>query len=325
MKTRDLLLRLAMVASLCGAAYVLGALSHSRELWPIPQLRQLKAELSGQRAPAQAARQPSAAEPGGPVLDTLNRLVNFPGEKVEVDCLVQGPRTIVLLLIGQSNAANFHGQRHVSGYGDRIVNYFDGRCYRAASPLLGTSGHQGESWTLLGNKLIAAGLADSVVLVPAAIGGSRITRWQAGGDLNTAMLEQVAGAMTRYRFTHVLWHQGESDFTHDTPADRYTAMFDSLLGSLRGQGVDAPVFVSVASRCRDYDKWHPDNAIAAAQQALPDSRKGTYSGVNTDALMEFPDRHDDCHFGASGQELFADAWLSIIANHRPEQSSSRVP
>jgi len=324
MKTRDALLGLALAMSLCGAAYVLGALSYSRELWPIPQLRQLKADLSGQREPTLAAR-PLATEPAGPVLDALNRLVDFPREKAEIECIAQDPRTIVLLLIGQSNAANFHGQRHVSEYGDRIVNYFDGRCYRAASPLLGTSGHQGESWTLLGNKLIAAGLADSVVLVPAAIGGSRIVRWQAGGDLNTAMLEQVAGAMARYRFTHVLWHQGESDFTHDTPADSYTKMFDSLLGSLRRQGVDAPVFVSVTSRCRDYDKWYPDNPIAAAQLALPDPRKGTYPGVNSDALMKFQDRHDDCHFGASGQDMFADEWLSIIANHRPGPPSSRAP
>ena len=68
----------------------------------------------------------------------------------------------------------------------------NGRCYRAASPLLGADDQKGEPWTLLGNKLVQSGFYRTVILIPAAVGGSSVRRWAKGGDLN-AMLVAVIG------------------------------------------------------------------------------------------------------------------------------------
>ena len=245
--------------------------------------------------------------------DSLGRLSSYPGKKA-VACPAQDARTAVLLLIGQSNTANLAAKKHASAYGARVLNFFDGKCYVARSPLLGTTGTAGESWTLLGNKLLAAGLYRNVVLIPAGINGSPVIRWQRGGDLNAMLMDVIAGARPRYRITHVLWHQGEVDFIIRTSEDDYKRMFGSLLASLREQGVDAPVFISVATRCAP--DWVADNPVSRAQKALPSRQLKLFAGVNTDQLVAIDDRHDTCHFGAGGQEKFARAWRDIIKRRR---------
>ena len=97
-----------------------------------------------------------------------------------VQVSAQTPRTAVLYILGQSNSSNHGGQKY-QGMDDRVVNYFDGACYRAASPLLGAEGTFGEAWTLLGNKLVAGGKFDQVIIVPSGIGLTGIAYWARGG------------------------------------------------------------------------------------------------------------------------------------------------
>jgi len=250
-------------------------------------------------------------QPGA--VDSLGRLTSYPGKKA-VACPAQDGRTAVLLLIGQSNTGNHAEKKHASAYGARVLNFFDGKCYVAQSPLLGTTGRSGESWTLLGNKLLAAGVFRNVILIPAGIVGTPIIRWQKGGDLNEMLMGVLAMARQRYRITHVLWHQGEVDFIIKTGEDDYQRMFGSLLASLRDQGVDAPTFVSVATQCAP--DWIADNPIARAQKALPSRQQRLFAGVDTDKLVGVADRYDTCHFGAGGQEKFARAWRDIIKRRR---------
>lgn len=256
------------------------------------------------------------APDGGPLpaaFDPLGRLTSYPGKK-EVACPAQDRNTAVLLLIGQSNAANFAEQKHRSAFGDKVLNFFDGRCYVAESPLLGTSGSAGESWTLLGNKLVAAGLFGSVILISAGVSGTPISRWQKGGDLNPMLMSVLGAARNRYRITHILWHQGEVDFILKTGEDDYRKMFASLVSGIRERGIDAPMFASVATRCAP--QWSADNPVARAQKTLPSLERQVYSGVDTDDLVTEQDRHDTCHFGATGQEKFAQAWLEAIRRLR---------
>ena len=85
-----------------------------------------------------------------------------------------------------------------------MINFKAGHCYRAASPLLGADGQMGETWTLLGTKLIQSGLDRTVILIPAAVGGSPIHRWADGGDLNKMTVAVIQTAKKRYTITGVL-------------------------------------------------------------------------------------------------------------------------
>jgi hypothetical protein len=111
-----------------------------------------------------------------------------------------------------------------------------------------------------------------------------------------------------------------------TTAEDYQARFLSMVDTLRQHGVEARVYISIASKCLEpsnggFKEHIPDNAIVRAQLALSKSGHGIREGVNTDALLDGDDRYDDCHIGGSGAEKVARAWLNLLSgDHRLETS-----
>ena len=114
-----------LVVALCISAFGIGLYAGVKRTWPVRDLKGLLAELTNQTTGK----------------DQFGRLRSYPG-KIEVACPSQDDVTAVLLVIGQSNAANYQGQRQQS-QDDRVVNFSAGHCYRAASPLLGADGDLG--------------------------------------------------------------------------------------------------------------------------------------------------------------------------------------
>jgi hypothetical protein len=289
------------------AAYLFGAYSARHQLFPFPLFQALKGGVAGRTAPEDLF-----------AFDQAGRLVSG-DQKNAVACPQQTDRTAVLLLIGQSNAGNHGGQRFQSEHGGKVVNFFDGRCYVAASPLLGSDGIGGEYWTQLGNLLLDRGSFDHVVLTPVSISGSEVSRWGLGGDLNAIMIDAASQVQRGgYRVTHVLWVQGEIDYVKGTNEKDYRDRFLSLVSSLRSHGVAAPVYIGVATKClgatNGGTRFHSaNNAVARALLALPDPNANLRSGVNSDALLGDLDRYDDCHFGSSGEEKVARAWAELLS------------
>lgn len=301
------LICIAALLAVGAALYLYGGYSASHNLWPWSWLRQLKAALL-----------PTTLDTGAnpPVLftwDTLGRLTGKVGSEL-VECPSQDDRTAVFLIAGQSNAGNYAGQWMTSEHGASIVNFFDGRCYLAASPLLGNTGMAGEYWTGTANRLVRSGHYRTIVLVPAAIGGTPIARWSAGGDLNRMLLRTAqSAAAAGLTITHVLWHQGETDAAMGTAEADYRSRFLSLVATLRSAGVTAPIYVSVATKCPEIAPYVEDNPVARAQKALPGSAAGVHAGVNSDELLGPADRYDDCHLSRSGAVKMAEAWASLLA------------
>lgn len=290
------------------AMYLFGAYSARQQLFPFPFLQALKAGVAGKTVPEDLY-----------TFDQTGRLVSG-DQKKAVTCPEQTNRTAVLLLIGQSNAGNHGGQRFRSEHGEKIVNFFDGRCYVAASPLLGSDGIGGEYWTQLGNLLLERGSFDQVVLAPVSISGSEVSRWGAGGDLNAIMTDTASRLQRQgHLVTHVLWVQGEIDYVKGTSEKDYRDRFLSLVNSLRSHNVAAPVYIGIATKCLGVTNGgtrshSPDNAVARAQLALPEPGANLRSGVNSDALLDDLDRYDDCHFGSSGEQKVAKAWADLLSN-----------
>lgn len=244
-----------------------------------------------------------------------NRLVAFPN-KMKVDCPAADARTLVLLVAGQSNAANSAGQKFQSTHGANVVNFFEGKCVIAKSPLLGSTGEWGEPWTLLANKLIDKGVADRVVIAPVAFGGSAIRAW-ASGELRKSLLDTIASVRKRYQVSGVIWYQGESDFIFSTPEAEYRDDLSTLIGLIRRAGVSAPIYLTAASRCANSDwNWSPDNAVVRAQRSAVNSSAQVFMGVDADSLLTGFDRYDDCHLSASGVDKITDEWTSVLAKTR---------
>jgi hypothetical protein len=130
-----------------------------------------------------------------------------------------------------------------------------------------------------------------------------------------------------YRITSVLWVQGEKDLVIGTTAEAYQEHFMSMVDTLRQHGVQAPVYISIASKCLEpsnggFKEHIPDNAIVRAQLALSKSGHGIREGVNSDALLDADDRYDDCYIGGTGAEKVSRAWMNLLRGD-PRLKSSR--
>ena len=298
-----------LIIAVVGAAalYLFGGYSASRNLWPWPWVRQTKAALF-------PPLEPRYNPPRRFTFDEFGRLTS----KVQngaVDCPKQNDRTAVFLIVGQSNAGNYGGQLTVSEYGPRIVNFFDGRCYLASSPLLGSTGSWGEYWTEAANQLVHSGRFEKIVLVPAAVGGTSVARWSAGGDLNLLLRHTVDRvAATGFKITHVLWHQGETDAAIGMGEQDYRSHFLSFTGSLRGVGVMAPIYVSIATKCLVAAPYSEHSPIARAQAALVSIKSGIRIGINSDQILGEVDRYDGCHLSGSGMSKMAIGWAKLLGS-----------
>ena len=278
------------LACLClAAAYGYGVVSHDRRWPPAPQIERAVRDAIWWTRPERG------------FADTSGR--------VAVDCgSLQGERSMVLLTLGQSNAANETELTPVDTSGVFNFNFLDGRCYEARDPLLGTTGGGSSVWTRVGRGLIDRGIAARVVVAPIAVGGSGIDRWVPEADDLFARIAKVAAGLDAAGLppTHVLWHQGETDVQMD-PAE-YVRHFAAMLAGMRKHGIDAPVWVAQASICKNQGS----EALRAAQREIADTLPGVRRGPNTDTLDRFAWRRDLCHFSAAGLERHAELWLDVL-------------
>lgn len=226
--------------------------------------------------------------------------------EVPLSRLPSGNRLMVALAFGQSNAANYGNS--MASASKSVYNFYAGTLYKAQDPMLGADGPGGSVWTRLGDKLITAGLYDTVVFVPIAVGGSAMDQWTPEGVYHRKILDAIDSLKeSRLMLTHLLWHQGETDAMYQTPGHEYKAMFLTMLTSIRDHGITAPVYVSVATRVGDY----VDPEIQQAQRELVDPSRDIYAGPDTDTIaMEH--RYDGTHLSESGLERAAELWLEQL-------------
>lgn len=209
-------------------------------------------------------------------------------------------RTMVVLTAGQSNAAN--AGTDPMGPVPGVFNLYRGRLYQARDPLLGASGNGGSVWMRFSREVLASGLFERVILVPVAIGGTRIAHWAPGGELAWRIPDAIGRVHALgLDITHVIWHQGESDTQYGTSRRAYAQALRSVVRRIRACGVPAPIMVCLAAQMRDLS----GPQIIAAQKDVIASEPGLIAGPDTDELCGGDYRSDRLHFNAKGFESFA--------------------
>lgn len=222
-------------------------------------------------------------------------------------------RTAVIVVVGQSNAANHGAGRYVAKHRVDNFNIYDGRCYRAEDPLLGSSGDGGNFATRLGDKLIDAGLFDRVILAPIAMGGTTVEQWADQGMFNRRIPVLVrrlydAGLSADL----ILWQQGEGNpGIGDVQGRQYRKNLLEVIGTFRKCGADAPFFVSLTTLCGG-PHANADN-IRAGQKGVVNPAAGIFQGPDTDTIG-VEHRWDACHFNEVGLDLAASLWLEVLAD-----------
>lgn len=140
------------------------------------------------------------------------------------------------LLIGQSNMAGRGAIAPPDEVPHPRVLALDplGRWRMALDPLhhdKPTAGVGLGSW--FGRAVADADPGVVVGLIPSAVGGTPLSRWQKEGDLYPKALEQARLAQSQGVLKGILWHQGENDSDTEANASSYAARLSAMIADLR--------------------------------------------------------------------------------------------
>jgi hypothetical protein len=145
----------------------------------------------------------------------------------------------------------------------------------------------------------------TIGLVPCAVGGTPLKRWQKGGDLYERAVKRAKLAMKNGTLKGVLWHQGESDTGAKTNADTYGARLAQMIKDLRAD-LDAPNLPVVVGELgpfvinRTKDNLPLAKVVDDALKALPQNVPLT-ACASSEGLK---DGGDALHFDAASQHEF---------------------
>jgi hypothetical protein len=231
--------------------------------------------------------------------------------RIERPCNPSSGQTAIIVIHGQSNAANYGMGRYSAR---EAVDNFDpatGKCFAAVDPLLGADGAGGNFATRLGDILIQSGRYNRVILVPIAVSGASLSALnnEGAGRIDNVILKLKAAGLVP---THLLFQQGEKDAILTTTQDQYVSLLRQLVTRFRAAGFVAPFYVSQSTKCDAYD---PKNtaAVRAAQQSAIDGPLNIRRGPDTDTIgNEGRDPHDGCHLNEAGMLANAALWAAFI-------------
>ncbi|MEI6985542.1 MAG: sialate O-acetylesterase, partial [Rhodospirillaceae bacterium] len=173
--------------------------------------------------------------------------------------------TLTILILGQSNGANFGGGRYTARQDVANFSLYDGKCYAAADPLVGASGDTGNFATRLGDLLIQREFAERVILAPIAMGNTRIEDWAPGGIFHRRVLVLIRRLYEAdLRPDLILWQQGEGNKGDDDPGgQRYSNKLNDIVGTFRHYDIHAPFLIALCTLC---GVSHPNEGYVRAGQ-----------------------------------------------------------
>jgi hypothetical protein len=233
-----------------------------------------------------------------------------PPARVERPCGPISGKTAIIVVHGQSNAANFGSSRHTAR---EAVDNFDpatGKCFAAVDPLLGADGIGGSFATRLGDILVQAGRYNRVIFIPLARGGASLDFLNnEGAELTTNGIAKLKEAGLTP--THILFQQGETDAVSTTTAEQYASLLHQLVKRFRAAGFDAPFYLSRSAKC---DYVGPNNIVAvrAGQLSAIDAALNIRPGPDTDTIGNEGRSPDGCHMNEAGTLANAALWAAFI-------------
>lgn len=232
------------------------------------------------------------------------------GSYAEVPCPSKaGPRPLILLALGQSNAGN-HGAPGAQAM-EPVTMIAGDKCIRARDPLPGATGTGASIWSRLPAQLSREQTGRQVLISVLALESSSINEWtRPGSALRHRLASQVA-SMKRLGLPpdYILWQQGEADALDGTSANQYATKLDQLADILGQAGANAPILLAQSTVCR----MPPSTEIRSAMARKVAQGGRWRKGPDTDTLIGPQFRRDGCHLSAAGLDATAKMWAAELA------------
>lgn len=239
----------------------------------------------------------------------LEKITRVDGEAI-VSCeKLAAQKPIVILALGQSNAAN-HGARGIDA-DVPVAMIADGKCIMALDPLPGGTGLGGSIWYRLPRHFAKLKPRQLIVMSVLAVDATSINEWTNEKSLLRERLSQQLKSMQAVGMApkFVLWQQGETDASNRTSQADYSAGLDKLAGILDQEKINAPLVLALSTVCRS----EPNALIRAAIEEKVASNPRFQLGPDTDYDIHEGLRSKKCHFSAEGLNRAAQLWASTLA------------
>lgn len=227
----------------------------------------------------------------------------------KIDLFIKSKRNLIVLILGQSNAANYG--EHLNSSDKNIFMYFQKRIYKAKDPILGASGKKGSIWLPVFDQLLKTREFDSILIVNIAQGSSSVEDWQPNGMYH----ERLQGTLTSLQEKNlepdfILWQQGEQDNLNGMSKEDYKRAFRKIHGTVIRFDDQIPILISITS-------FHPSSAtpvsseIREAQYELIQENECLFLGPDTDVHVA-ESRYDGIHFSTKGMNSVSKDWAESI-------------
>lgn len=209
------------------------------------------------------------------------------------------------LLIGQSNMAGRGKVDAESQPNDPRLLVFnrEGKWAVAADPLHWDKPSAGVGLGLAFAKAMAAAQPGVTIgLIPCAVGGTPLKRWQKGGDLYEVAVARAKAASASGTLAGALWHQGESDSGKADTASSYRERFEQMLKDLRAD-LGAKDLSVVAGELGEFHV----KRVGANSQAINDALHAVAAALPRTACVDAKElKHggDNLHFDAASLREF---------------------
>lgn len=231
--------------------------------------------------------------------------------RFEIPCPAEED-AIILVGFGQSNSANAQGQRYESNT-NKIINFYNGRCYPAVDPMLGSTGNRGSIWIPVAKKLQTD---KSIVIMAFGVGGTSISEWLDQNKLSLFYQANKNSLKTIYNNPdYIIWIQGESDKNTSPPV--YKEQLSIWLNSVMQDFQTATILITGTTYCHGVG----NDKIVTIQEEVAKDLNAIYIG-STDKFNELSDRYDNCHFSAQGVNKVSDMIAESITTQI--ESASRT-
>lgn len=152
-------------------------------------------------------------------------------------------------------------------------------------------------------KVMAEKNPDVVIgLVPCAVGGTPLKRWEHGADLYTNAVARAQAAMKVGTLAGILWHQGEGDAGKEETAKSYRQRLSKMIADIRTD-LHAPNLPFVVGQIGEFNYDRPGNPLPFAR-LVNDSLMNLPQQVPITACASahgLTDKGDQLHFNAKSQ------------------------
>ena len=165
----------------------------------------------------------------------------------------------------------------------------------------------------------------TIGLVPCAVGGTPLKRWERGGDLYSNAVQRARLAMREGTLKGIVWHQGEGDSGTATNANSYGDRLSRMIQNIRAD-LGTPNLPFVVGQIGEflYDRG-PGHAayprvVNAALAALPEKVPATACAPS----KGLKDKGDVLHFDAASQREFGRRYAAAMLRLQSAHKNSKA-